>query len=413
MTHRRATHRFVPPDRYRPRWLGLLIVATLLAHRPAAAQPTDASDPPVPGPVQAEALVVRDLSVFLLDRYSDVANSARDYPSTLFNGAYRRRRGDTTPGGGPPMPLGMITFDGAINEPRRVQLELPGTEPGNQFLGHWPKTQARPRVLAWEDLAKAVEPVRWTRIAAGHWMVPLRTNKPRTRFTSRGMTDRFLAYDVSLKMLPPVLLTPGQDQATAVSANAEFGPHAGGGVLLLRSNGDGVATTWVRVGPGEEQSVDFAKTAPEADPFAPLADQLKQRGFTPAEIGVALSIVRKLALESWGMSAVCMVTGPAMDALLPLTVEPAPAQIERVGLIVLTSIDPNIDNTIDLYISQLGNDQWAVRDAAQRALIDLGHAAIERVQANRNHQDPEVTHRVRQILDAYTLRYGNGLNADD
>jgi len=373
-----------------------------------ASPPSPTQTPAVAEPV-AQPLIVRELSVFVLDRFGTLANNERDYGSTLFNGAYRRRPPETGKPLSTPMPLGLLTFDGPLDVPRHLRLELPGQDDAPQdkgrFLGHWPKTQAQARVLEWHDLRAAGPDERSPTVSAGHWLVPLRQNNARTRLTTRGNTDRFLAYDVSIAMAPPVLIAPGQTNALTLHANTEFGPNAGGEVLVIDQDRIGVAWKWAKVGPEEKITVELGQLKSNGQPLKELDQRLRDRGFNDAEISVALSIVQRLTVEKWGMSAVCILDKPAMDALLPLTIEPPADRVERIGLVVLTNIDPDINHTIDQFIAQLGSDEWAVRNASQIALIDLGRAAIERVQAYRGHADPEVAYRVQQIIEAFELRY--------
>ena len=371
-------------------------------------QPDPPTEPPLAPPAEqlAEQLVVRELSVFVLDHFGENANNDQDYGSTLLNGAYRRRRPATGENATAPMPLSFITFDGTLDTPRTVRVELAPDTEDSQFLGHWPKTQSSAHAIAWPDLDDAPPALRSASIAADHWLVPLRTNADRARVASRGNADRFLAYDPMLPMHPPVRITPAIDTRLSVRPNADFGDYRGE-VLLIEQSGLGVAWVWAKVGPEEQPSVGLGLIKSNGKPLETLRPRLQAHGFNDAEIDVALAIVQRLALDSWGMAAVCLIDKPTMDAMLPLTIEPAADRVERVGLVVLTNIDPDINRTVGQYLAQLASDEWAVRDAAQRALIDLGHAAIEQVQAQRNSKDPEVAYRVQQILDAYVLRYGD------
>jgi len=49
-------------------------------------------------------------------------------------------------------------------------------------------------------------------------------------------------------------------------------------------------------------------------------------------------------------------------------------------------------------IEQMGDDRYAVREAAQEKLVALGPESVPALQRHRNHKDPEVRLRVREII---------------
>ena len=111
--------------------------ADVEASPPAATQTPPQTQPPVVDEPAAQPLIVRELSVFVLDRFGTLANNERDYGSTLFNGAYRRRPPETGKPLSTPMPLGLLTFDGPLDTPRRLRLELPGQGDAPQGKGRF------------------------------------------------------------------------------------------------------------------------------------------------------------------------------------------------------------------------------------------------------------------------------------
>lgn len=402
--------------------LGLSMIGFTPASN-AAAQDTEApASPAVPiaePEIQAEpappapTLVVRDLSVFLLDRFGNLANAQGDYDSTLFNGTYRRRRPATNNPLGPTMPLGLITLQGEVTTPRRLQLNTPQTDEGVQFLGYWPKTQAKPRAIDWHDIRPIQGNLSTADIPVGHYLRPLFRAEDRIGFTTRGNTGRFFVYDLPLKIEPPLSLNRNASGQLELIVEKP----AGGLTLLIRKTGQGVAlgqltSTQVEMGHldpaqhGSHHTIQFKAIPPDTDPLAPLETLLVELGYNAAERGVALATVRDRSLSTLGVTAVCVMNRGVLDTVLPLTMDPPADRIERVAIVVLTNIDPDLSETVSRYIAQLGDDDWAVRDAAMRTLIEIGRAGIETVQQSRNHDDPEVAYRIEQVLDAYELKYG-------
>lgn len=429
---RAATARPVSVGRRLLLLLGLTLTGVTPAS-PAAAQGTDTpasptvpitepdtqAEPALPVPL-APTLVVRDLSVFLLDRFGNLANAPGDYQSTLFNGAYRRRRPAVNDPLDPTMPLGLITFQGEITTPRHLQLHTPQTDEGVQFLGYWPKTQAKPRAIDWHDIRPIPGNLPTTDIPVGHYLRPLIRSQDRIGFTTRGNTGRFFAYDLPLKIEPPLSLNRNASGQLELIVEKP----AGGLTLLIRKTAQGVALGQLTDAPiepgqldparhGKNHAIHFKAIPPDSDPLAPLEALLVERGYNAAERGVALATVREKTLSTLGVTAVCLMNREALEAMLPLTVDPPADRIERVAIVVLTNIDPDLNETVSRYITQLGDDDWAVRDAAQRTLIEIGRAAIETVQQSRNHDDPEVAYRIEQVLDAYELKYGELSEIDE
>lgn len=82
------------------------------------------------------------------------------------------------------------------------------------------------------------------------------------------------------------------------------------------------------------------------------------------------------------------------DAMLVLALLVLPVELEP--------ISP--DTRAPALIAQMGSEQFRRRETAHRQLRKLGYAARMDLEASRDHPDPEVRHRVRNLLeDLYAM----------
>ncbi len=84
---------------------------------------------------------------------------------------------------------------------------------------------------------------------------------------------------------------------------------------------------------------------------------------------------------------------------MPRLVIPAVLALFLASIAVADAPDPA---KVAELIHQLGADAYDARDAAERALIDIGRAALPAIQAAAQDPDPEVRQRILVILAAIT-----------
>ena len=89
---------------------------------------------------------------------------------------------------------------------------------------------------------------------------------------------------------------------------------------------------------------------------------------------------------------------PELDRLLPLDVTPTPRKTVRVALVVVRGIDPAITDEIDGLITQLGDADWNVREAAYKQLAEFGAAAQPKLTEATRQKDLEVVYRAERLL---------------
>lgn len=368
------------------------------------------------GDAQAEkpapALTVRDLVVLQTDRYGDVANNPIEVQSTLFQGVIhtgrrklRSRQGmyDNTP-----MPLGLITFEGRIDQPMRVRLDLPDkakkTKHPGFFHAHWPNdAQKGKRSIDWFQVREAGESQQPEPADLDeHWLKPLRESQDRLWLKTRDPVrkERFFLYDAAFAFKPTATLNKA-DAGYRIEAIGET-KSAPLLVFALQQSKEG----WTRIHPNTPWA-DNAPALPSKTvkpALAPLADLLTERGYNEVETRIALGMVASAGLDRSSMSLVYVLPDGVIDEHIWLRFKPEPDRLIRTAIVVLNNVDPALGQRLDRLIAELGSEDWQTRDRAQQKLETIGLAAIKKVQAAKNSPDPEVAFRAQQILDAYDYK---------
>ncbi len=113
-------------------------------------------------------------------------------------------------------------------------------------------------------------------------------------------------------------------------------------------------------------------------------------------------ILKTSALDDHHLTAVYELDSGEMDRLLPIEILPEPKKISRIGLVIVKDIDPGINDEINQFITQLGDDSWAKREAAQQALQKLGKAAQTQLEKASKSTDIEVASRAERLLALIT-----------
>lgn len=370
---------------------------------PAPGAPANTPDPAVqesppetPTEVVPADLIVRDLFVLQADVFGDTANAPSDFETTLFNNAPRRRRISEHPND-TPMPLGLITLEGKINSPAAIRIDI--ASDNGRFLGHWPKGVAGEDFLAWFDIRPVPTPAGRMRIPAEHWLAGIRDSADTLSFNTRGHIDRFFAYDATFPYRPAMTLEGStQDGYTVVGD----GLAEAGLVLVARPTDTGWASGLADTSTGK---VTLAPADNTAHALAPIRKLLAERGYCDAQADTAIAILRESAFGSASMTLIYLLPREQADALLPLTIRAESVEVIRSGFVVVSNVEPDIVGTVARLVEQLGSDRWAQRDAAQRALIEMGRAAIEVVRQNADHADAEIAYRVEQIITEYDANH--------
>ncbi len=143
------------------------------------------------------------------------------------------------------------------------------------------------------------------------------------------------------------------------------------------------------------------KASPTTQP-AEIADTWKPRitaaCVDPADAGLICRVIEQYAFDPHRLTAVYQMDDAEFDRLLPLEVVPQPAKIKRFGLVIVLNVDPSKGTAVDDLIAQMGDDDWAKRDAAYHTLASMGPAATEKLKTASHSKDLEIAWRAERLL---------------
>ena len=142
-----------------------------------------------------------------------------------------------------------------------------------------------------------------------------------------------------------------------------------------------------------EEGVPVVKKAVEA--------ALVEAGLYPKEAQAMVNSWEKSYFRTEGPRLLYVLPRPLVDAVIPITIEPAPEQLVRVMVGRTELLTPEMERKIEQWIGQLGSTDFQVRESATQALARLGRLgepALRRVAALT--KDAEVRARAQRLIHA-------------
>lgn len=378
-----------------------------------------------------EKFEVHEWAVWIVDPTVEQANARDRYPSAMPGvvSSIRSRQGIRDKNA--VSPLSVLTFYGAAVEDLEVSLRIQS----GRFVASWPKAQQKSRRLRWVDIdltQKAAAQGRLAYVAAEHWFNQARKLKNVLAVNSGSRTEQFLTYDQELKYSIPVRIEGGPDryqvintspypvydvlisvptpqgrrigwlETVAASAQAlkkkAATPRNKEGklpVAALKPNA-GVGGTVAQVelsAPLKADSAAFKSQAPQA-----LKKRLLDTGLTQSEVDLILTIYTPAIFESSEMVVLFRLPRSVVDELIPLDFFPEPQKTLRTTLALVRNIDPGLKREVDSLVGQLGDADYAKREASEKRLRELGSIAIPALRKALKHQDLEIVFRAERLL---------------
>jgi hypothetical protein len=399
-------------------------------------------------------------TVFVADVSAREMNRREAFFNTLpaFINDSRRERETAGDGGERPglVPIGMvrITPDGVVNTDATLDVEL--SYKSGRVLGHWPPGKVRSSGLLWRDVHFAGAKEKMRELPAGgegEWLGPVRKVGAGERMLAvENVAEPFLLYDVevSYPLSLQVTTRPGGAFAYKVAQGTDAPMRD---LVLYKTDGDGMVQT-VRLetlekaaaatGPGAatvaapavstraggrqptpatvwaaggtrpaNQPAPTPEVAPPVPALAGGVDVslqkgavaedywrrvLAEAGVSPADVELILTIVKQ-NLDGRHLTAVFRMDSAELDKVMPLEIVPMPKKVSRIALVVVTGIDPSVNEELATSIKQLGDPSWAKREAAMKAIEKLGQRARPALQKALKDKDVEVVYRVEQLLE--------------
>jgi hypothetical protein len=146
------------------------------------------------------------------------------------------------------------------------------------------------------------------------------------------------------------------------------------------------------------------REARQAELLAELQRRLVTAGLNADEASSLVTIWRDGLLDDEGLVVLYRIPQETYEKWLPLTAKPAPKKSVRVGLVVHSHLEPELDGHVETLIKQLSSDDFKLRDEAKTALAKIGGAAFPMLEKNAKNPDAETAHICREILKALDTR---------
>lgn len=249
---------------------------------------------------------------------------------------------------------------------------------------------------AWLDQARIKGPAMFTTNAGPK---DVNVQAPTILFDS----ERFLYYDGLAPAMDYVRCADVAVDSIWVENSAKFAIAN----LIMVDGRDAKAVRFTRlekIKPGEKLKV-VLKDVPADWPGAiakTFGQDLCHAGLFDNEVDSVLAIWKKGLFDRPGITAIYLLPQSEYDRLLPLTVSPAPGKIVRVGVVLHGQLEMTpaiIAARLKELTAKMDDDNYHVRDKANRDLIDLGPVAFPAIRERLKGQvSLEVRHRLEDIL---------------
>ncbi len=135
-----------------------------------------------------------------------------------------------------------------------------------------------------------------------------------------------------------------------------------------------------------------------------VARSLVESGLYEKEATAMVNTWEKSYFRTEGLRLLYILPREEVDAFIPIRIQPSPEQLVRVMLGRVEVLTPEREREIEKFISQLGANDFRVRQEASNGLSKLGRIgepALRRVA--KTTQDPEVRARAAQLIRKFDL----------
>jgi hypothetical protein len=154
------------------------------------------------------------------------------------------------------------------------------------------------------------------------------------------------------------------------------------------------------------KSVDFVAVDAArfpSDAAETLVTQLVAAGLFEDEARSLVDLWKKELFETPGVNLFYRIPAEEYQAKMPLTIEPKPESVTRVGLIYQAHLEPDFADRVLELVQKLDAAKFADRDAAMKKLLAIGPAAL--VQLQRIRVSTKLSAEVRERIDGLLKRW--------
>jgi len=270
---------------------------------------------------------------------------------------------------------------------------------------------------------KALKDTEPFEVAKGHWVEMLREVPSAKVYSSGGhsrlgyngdLVEKFIYYDGLMKA-PQTPQVAREGDALVVHSNF---PYAVSDLMVIERDGTRtrIGKAWTNIVAGEQTTklelVAAGDNRGDAKALTTLSEDfvahLVAAGLTKEEsIGLEKVWHEGLFLHA-GLNLFYRVPRETYDAWLPLTAEPKPAKLVRVGIVLHEHLEPELEAIVATQIKKLSADDFEARQQALQALMHIGGAAFPQLEAAIKSKDTdlEAANGCRKVLEMLDARPG-------
>jgi len=235
--------------------------------------------------------------------------------------------------------------------------------------------------LKWNNLKldPAAKPDRFAKVDAGHpWWHITRDTDATPIIAAGGTVERFLFYRGAGDYTPSMKPKRTGDR---VAAAAPQGVTLEGVFLVRVAEGQALVEHTPRLAPGK--SIDIGPVPEDASSAAAAAttakaqmqEALEVAGLFPTEAAGLVKIWGDDFFTTPGDRLFYIMPQAQVDAMLPLQITPAPASQARVLIAWVELSTTTTEEQVLALVEQLGSDDFAEREAAEAALVEIDRFA--------------------------------------
>jgi hypothetical protein len=135
-----------------------------------------------------------------------------------------------------------------------------------------------------------------------------------------------------------------------------------------------------------------------------LVGQLKEAGLFGDEAKSLADLWKEELFLTPGVTLFYRLPQEEYERLLPLKMKPKPEKLVRVGLVQHPHCEPDLAERVAAFVNDLSNEDFDVRERAQKQLDELGRAAfVQLVRMRKDVKALEAKRRLDEILDKYDV----------
>lgn len=259
-----------------------------------------------------------------------------------------------------------------------------------------------------------LQTIPYASVDADHWLNHLRdvecsritvTGGKIPRSPSNGFAEKFIYYD-GVSHAPKSPIARREKDTVILQSTSDHDWHD---VLVIeRIDGRARVSNWIdKLAAGtNETTISFTDiTRNEATARSSLQSQLLKRltsaGLYKDEANALVKVWAPGLFEQDGLLLFYRAPQKTYDTWLPLELTPKPTNMVRVGLVVHSHLEPELESRVTKLIDKLASEDYQTRINADKNLRRIGGAAFKWIHLGAKSKDAEVAARCQGILKEY------------